>query len=352
MTEVVQTVLGSIAPEALGITLSHEHLLCDQRGVTFQEPAEPEERALARQPVSIGILHWIQMNWGANLDNLVLDSESAAIDEARWYREAGGQSLVDCTTAGLGRDPHALVRIARATGIQIVMGCGYYVGATHPAHVSTMTVDDITGEIIRDVTAGVGDTGIRAGLIGEIGSSWPIVPAEIKVFRAAAAAQAVLKCALSVHPGRHPESPFQILDMLRSGGADPRRVIISHIERTVQSVDRLKVLADTGCYLEYDLFGNEVTARYPYQALDIDIPSDAQRLNQVRALMEAGYGAQLLFSHDVCTKHRTQRYGGPGYTHVVRNILPWMRRRGFTEGEVRLPVVDNPRRAFAMPAPA
>ena len=350
MTELVQTVLGPISPESLGITLSHEHLLCDQRGVTFQEPAEAEDRALARQPVSLEIFHWIQMNWAANLDNLVLDSESAAIDEARWYREAGGQSLVDCTTEGLGRDPHALARIARAAGIQIVMGCGYYVAPTHPAHVSAMTEDDITREMIRDVTVGVGDTGIRAGLIGEIGSSWPLAPAEVKVFRAAAAAQAALGCALSVHPGRHPDSPFQILEILRSGGADPRRVIISHIERTVQSIDRLKVLADTGCYLEYDLFGNEVTATYPYQALHIDIPSDPQRLDQVRALMDAGYSAQLLFSHDVCTKHRTRRHGGPGYTHIVRNILPWMRRRGFTDSEIRLPVVDNPRRALAMPA--
>jgi phosphotriesterase-related protein len=118
----------------------------------------------------------------------------------------------------------------------------------------------------------------------------------------------------------------------------------------VQDLDRLKALADTGCYLEYDLFGCETTATFPYQAFGIDMPSDAQRLDLVRALMDAGYGAQLLFSHDVCVKHRTRRYGGPGYDHIVRNILPWMRRRGFTESEVRQPVVDNPRRVFAMPA--
>lgn len=350
MPEIVQTVLGPVPPEGLGITLSHEHLLCDQRAVTFQEPPEAAGRALARQPVSLEILHWIQWNWAANLDNLVLDSESLAIDEARWYREAGGRTIVDCTTVGLGRDPEALVRIARATGVQILMGCGYYVAPTHPSHVSGMTEHDITREIIHDVTEGAGDTGIKAGLIGEIGSSWPQVPAEVTVFRAAAAAQAALGCGLSVHPGRHPDSPFEILEILRSGGADPRRVIISHIDRTVQSLDRLKALADTGCYLEYDLFGCETTATFPYQAFGIDMPSDAQRLDLVRALMDAGYGAQLLFSHDVCTKHRTRRYGGPGYTHVVQNIMPWMRRRGFTESEIWLPVVENPRRAFAMPA--
>ena len=350
MAELVQTVLGPIAPDALGITLSHEHLLCDQRGVTFQEPADEAGRALARQPVSLEIFHWIQYNWAANLDNLVLDSESTAIDETRLYAQAGGRTIVDCTTAGLGRDPEALVRIARATGVQILMGCGYYVAPLHPPQVSRMTEDDITREIIRDMTEGVGDTAVKAGFIGEIGSSWPLVPAEAKVFRAAAAAQATLGCALSVHPGRHPDSPFQLIEILRAGGADLRRVIISHIERTVQKLDRLKALADTGCYLEYDLFGCETTATFPYQAFNIDMPSDAQRLDLARALIDAGYGAQLLFAHDVCTKHRTRRYGGPGYTHVVANILPWMRRRGFTEAEIRLPVIDNPRRAFAMPA--
>jgi phosphotriesterase-related protein len=351
MTEVVQTVLGPIPPDSLGITLSHEHLLCDQRGVTFQEPPDPEGRELARRPVSLEIFHWIQFNWASNLDNLVLDSEAAAIDEARLYRKAGGQGLVDCTSVGLGRDPDAIARIARATGLHIVMGCGYYVAPTHPPYVTSMSEEDITREIIRDITEGVGDAGIKAGFIGEIGSSWPLVPVEAKVFRAAAAAQAELGCALSVHPGRHPDSPFEILEILRSGGADLRRVIISHIDRTVQRFDRLKALLEIGCYLEYDLFGCETTATFPYQAFGIDMPSDAQRLDLARALMDAGYGAQLLFSHDVCTKHRTRRYGGAGYDHIVRNILPWMRKRGFAEEEIRLPVIDNPRRAFAMPAP-
>ncbi|HET9001022.1 MAG TPA: aryldialkylphosphatase [bacterium] len=349
MLDVVQTVLGPIPASDLGITLSHEHLLCDQRHVTFKEPAEPEERELARRPVSLEILHWIQLNWGSNLDNLVLDSEQAAIDEALWYRRAGGNSLVDCTLEGLGRNPHALVRIARASGLHIVMGSGYYVAPTHPPHVARMTEDEITAEIIREFTEGVAETGIRAGLIGEIGSSWPIVAEEAKVFRAAGAAQRELGCGLSVHPGRHPNSPLQILELLRPAGADPKRLIISHIERTVPSLDELKVLADTGCYLEYDLFGTEVTAKYPYRELGIDIPSDVQRLDQIRELFDAGYGSQLLFSHDVCTKHRTRRYGGAGFDHILRNIVPWMRARGFTEPEIRQPVVDNPRVAFAMP---
>lgn len=349
MADVIQTVLGPIPADTLGVTLSHEHLLCDQRGVTFKEPADPEDRELAYRPVSLEMFHWIQLNWGSNLDNLILDSEHLAIDEALRFRRAGGKAIVDLTLDGIGRNPQALTRIARATGLHILMGCGYYVAPTHPPRVASLTESEITAEIIRDVRVGVADTGIRAGVIGEIASSWPMASEEVKVFRAAGVAQTVLRCGLSVHPGRHPDSPVHIIEIFRATGADLTRVIIGHIERTVQDLGRLKALADEGCYLEYDLFGTEVTARYPYRELGITIPTDAQRLDQIRTLMDAGYGAQLLVSHDVCTKHRTRRYGGAGYDHILRDILPWMRERGFTEGEITRLVVDNPRRAFAIP---
>ncbi|HEY3231067.1 MAG TPA: hypothetical protein VGJ87_17705 [Roseiflexaceae bacterium] len=351
MAQIVQTVLGPIPADRLGVTMSHEHLLCDQRSVTFKEPVDPADRALAYRPISLEIFHWLQLNWGSHLDNLILDNEQVAIDEARGYRRAGGEAIVDVTLDGLGRNPLALERIASATSLHIVMGSGYYVAPTHPPRVALMSEDEITAEIIREFTHGVGETGIRAGVIGEIGSSWPMTAAEARVFRAAGAAQTDLRCGLTVHPGRHADSPFQILEILRTSGTDLTRVIIGHIERTVPSLDRLQALAATGCYLEYDLFGMEVTARYPYRELGITIPSDAQRLDQIRVLMDAGHGSQLLFSHDVCTKHRTRRYGGMGYDHILRDILPWMRERGFSERESKQPVVDNPRRALAMPEP-
>jgi phosphotriesterase-related protein len=350
MTDVVQTVLGSIPADDLGVTMSHEHLIFDQRGVTFKEPADPEDRELAYRPVSLEMFHWLQLNWGSNLDNLVVDSEQLATEEALRYRKAGGGALVDLTLQGAGRNPLVLVRIARATGLHIVMGSGYYLAPTHPPHVASMTEEEIAAEIIGDFRHGVGETGIRAGVIGEIGSSWPLEAQEARDFRAAGLAQRELECGLSVHPGRHPDSPFQIVDILRTAGADLTRVIVSHIDRTVHDPDRLRALADVGCYLEYDLFGTETTARYPYRELGIDIPTDSQRLNHIRALIDIGHGAQILISQDVCTKHRTRRYGGMGYDYILRDIVPWMRERGFAEREIRLLVIENPRQALSMPA--
>lgn len=168
----VQTVLGLLAPDAMGITLPHEHLLIDISGI-FTEPGAASDKGLAYQPVSLENLGWVRYHWTSNLDNLKLLDEPTAREEAWRYRWAGGQTLVDPTNIGLSRDPAGLARIARATGLNIVMGAGYYVGVTHPPDMGVKRDEEIAREIIRDVTVGVGDTGIRAGLIGEIGCSWP-----------------------------------------------------------------------------------------------------------------------------------------------------------------------------------
>lgn len=348
MTAVVRTVLGDIPPDNLGVTLSHEHLLVDQRAVTFRPPADPDDAPLADRPVALDFFGWLQLNWASNRDNLVLDDEALAVDEVRRFKRAGGDSLVDCTLPGVGRDPCALVRVAQATGLNVVMGTGYYVASTHPPGVADMAEDELCRRMVREVRHGDPDTGVRAGVIGEIGCSWPMEPAEERVLRAAGRAQRELGCGLTIHPGRHPDTPRQILEVLRPTGVDLRRVVIGHIERTVRDTDALKALADSGCFVEYDLFGTETTAHFPYRANRIDIPSDAQRIDQIAELIHAGYGGQVLLSHDVCTKNRTRHYGGQGYDHIPRNVLPWMRARGYDEQSVRRLVVDNPRRAFTL----
>ena len=81
------------------------------------------------------------------------------------------------------------------------------------------------------------------------------------------------------------------------------------------------------------------------------MPSDAQRLDMVRGLIDAGYGSRILVSHDVCTKHRLARYGGHGYDHLVSNVMPWMRQRGFSDAEIDAIFVRNPAEFLAI-APA
>ncbi|MFC1984719.1 phosphotriesterase-related protein, partial [Chloroflexota bacterium] len=201
ITGKVQTVLGIVDADSLGVTLPHEHLLCDLT-MYFVEPTEASEKGMAHEPISLENLSWIQIHSHNNWDNMRLTDEKLAIKEVLLYRWAGGDTIVELSNIGLSRGPLGLARIARATGLNVVMGSGYYVGLSHPSEVAAKTEEEITGEIVRDITVGVGETGVRAGIIGEIGCSAPLEENERKVLRASAAAQQRTGAAINIHPSR------------------------------------------------------------------------------------------------------------------------------------------------------
>ena len=96
--------------------------------------------------------------------------------------------------------------------------------------------------------------------------------------------------------------------------------------------------------MEWDLFGNE-SSYYPLA--DIDMPSDAQRMDLIKSMVDEGYDGKIVIAHDICTKHRLVKYGGHGYGHILENIVPRMRRRGFSEANVQAITVSNPANILA-----
>jgi len=338
-----QTVLGAIDGVSMGVTLPHEHLLIDF-AVMFREPPAASEKGLAYQPVTLANVGWVRQHFNANLDNLRLLDEQTAEDEIALFRRAGGQTVVDPTNVSLSRDPLALARIARATGLNIVMGAGYYVAAAHPADMDRRSEDSLVREIVDEITLGVGSTGIRAGLIGEIGNSWPWTENEKKVVRAAVEAQRQTGAPLMIHPGRHHTAPMQLVELVQKQGGDLRRTIMCHIERTIADAQHLHDLAATGVWLEYDLFGME-NSYYPYNP-DFDMPNDGGRMAQILALIARGHQDQILMSHDIAYKSSLTRYGGYGYHHLLVNVVPRLRRKGVDDAGLRRLLVENPARAF------
>ena len=342
-----QTVLGPVPAGELGVSLTHEHLLIDL-GSTFTPPDNATSYSYAYQPVTMENLWWIRYNYGGNKDNMELLDEDTAIAEAARFKRAGGRTIVDATSIGIKRDPLGLARIARATGLNVIMGSGYYVHEYHPEGTAGKSEDEIVEEIVRDIVEGVGDTGTRAGVIGEVGCSWPMHEDESKSLRAAARAQRLTGAPLLVHPGRDPRAPLQIMEIVREAGGDPERAIMSHVDRTIFDDDTLDKLAETGCFIEFDLFGSETTF-YPFSP--IDMPNDGKRLDYFLHLRERGRLGQLLMAHDICNKHRLTRYGGHGYAHILENVMPIMRRKGFLTEEIEQILVGNPARALAFSGP-
>ena len=339
----VQTVLGLVRPSELGAVTTHEHLYIDF-SFMYRPAQDTPSQKMADAPITLENLGWVRRNYYSNRINLQLMDLDTSINEVRKYRDAGGGAIVDATTIGIGRNPEALARISRESGVHIIMGAGFYVAAVHPEDMDQRSVNDLARQIAGDIVDGVEGTGIKAGIIGEVGCTWPLAPAERKSLSAAAIAQGETGAAILIHPGRHPDAPSEILEALVNGGADISRVIMGHLDRTVFEFDALQNLAASGCCLEWDLFGNEGSY---YPLAEIDMPSDAQRLDFIRRIADAGYTDRVVIGQDICTKHRLVRYGGHGYGHILENIVPKMRRKGFSEDVIRAITVDNPARALA-----
>ena len=340
LTGKVQTVLGPIDPEDMGITLYHEHLLTSL-AAWYEEPAEASEKGFARQPVSTENLWWVRTHRPNNLDNAQLADVQTATDEAMQFKLNGGSTIAEVSSVGLARDPLGLKRIALATGLNIVMGSGYYIGASHPPELEKMTVDEIAEGIIKDITVGVGDTGVKAGIIGEIGCSRPLQDGEKKVLRASAIAQRLTGAPLMIHPAFDDEISLGIVDILREAGANLSQTVICHVNVYAFTPKTLRKIADTGCYLGFESFGN---LGYPHmlQGRLLEHRCDLDYLDTIADLIEDGYLENILIAHDICFKDFLTVYGGNGYAHILRNTIPVMRVRDFTEEQIQTLLVKNP----------
>jgi predicted metal-dependent phosphotriesterase family hydrolase len=299
----VMTVEGPLESSALGVTLPHEHIFSN---------------ALLEYRATGGILN----------------DEDLAIRELLLYVKAGGNTLIDVTTGEIGRDPRGLRRVATATGLNIVMGSGHYRDPYLDRDwFDRMSVDDIASEIVRDIREGVDGTGVRSGIIGEIGADkWYISAAEERSFRAAGRAHLETGVTISTHAARWPVGLLQ-LDVLATEGVEPGRVIIGHAD-TVPSVEYHLAVARRGAFVSFDGFGTE--PEY-----------DAERsLKSIFRLVEEGHFRQILLSQDVFQKSQLHAYGGNGYDYVLTKLVPTLHDRGISKAHVETMLTHNVRRAL------
>ncbi|MEX1146844.1 MAG: aryldialkylphosphatase [Sphingomonadales bacterium] len=356
----IMTVLGPIAPSAAGVTLSHEHLFID-----FTLPLdEPErwilaERTLPRTkaemdiwnlPISLDRLAVVIRNIWGNRDALVIDDLETVQREVAAFRRAGGGTIVDLTSIGLGRDPLKLATLSRRSGVNVVMGSGWYRRAWHPDDLGQRSVESLTAEIVRDVTIGVGDTGIRAGIIGEV-SAMEIVTdpedsTEVRALRAAARASRITGAAISLHQWIRDGSHLpRTLDILEAEGANLSRVIVGHMDAvSARDIDYLEMILERGVSLGFDLFGTPYYIAAPH--LD-----DRPLADAIVDLVQRGYVDRILVSHDVCTKVQQQAYGGKGFDHIILDVVPYLKSRGLSDADLRRIMVDNPARLLTLAPP-
>lgn len=337
----VMTVTGPIDASDLGMTLMHEHVLNDCR-CWWHKPKEPERQYLAGGFVCMEILSELRQDPFVNRHNITLDDEALAVKELEQFAAVGGRTLVEPTCQGIGRDPLAMRRISAESGLNIVMGAGYYLGSSHPAKVAAMSADDIAAEIVREAVQGVDGTDVKIGLIGEIGVSSDFTESEKKSLRGAAQAQKLTGLPLMVHLPGWFRLGHQVLDLVEAEGADLRHTVLCHMNPSHDDFAYQSSLAARGAFVEYDMIGMD----FFYADQQVQCPSDDEAAHGIVRLIDAGYLDRILLSHDVFLKMMLTHYGGNGYAFVPKHFLPRLKRHGVADTALKRLMHDNPRSVF------
>ncbi len=298
----VMTVTGPIDASLLGFTLMHEHLFLDL----------------------------LKDSWSVN--NLLYEPELTYIEVKR-FKDAGGISLVDQTNRGLGQKPVEVKKIAQRTGLNIILGCGWYREPYYDSDLNRWYVDQISDQMVSDITEGIDDTGVKAGVIGELGAheKW-VSPVEERVLRAGARAHHKTGLTITTHGTQSPVALDQ-LDILKEEKVDLNRVVVGHC----------------GSW-PYPEFHQEIVTRGAWLSFDNLSDTNSYELNKCLRLIElavkAGNLDRILLSHDVCYRTHYVSYGGCGYDFISTRLLEHLSKIGFTDEMFYQVMVDNPRRAL------
>jgi phosphotriesterase-related protein len=349
----ILTVTGPIDPREIGPTVMHEHIFIARTTRVIETALPPSVLALCREPIVLrnlgAVRHYTASPNRACLYNFYdLTDVNDAVAEVSQFKRWGGSTVVDVSNLGLGRDPHGLTQVARATGVNIVMGAGWYQKGYHPPDMDRRTVEDLTDVIIRDIIVGADGTNVRSGIIGEVGVNGnPLTPNEMKSIRASARASRATGAALSFHSGGHRGEKLAVLDAVEAEGLSPTRVIFGHSKPLLEDGPLMMRLLERGAYLQFDTLGyEEVIVRTRLGALD-----DRAVAQSIVKLIQRGFGDRILLSQDVCTKLQLKKYGGRGYSYILEFFLPELERLGATPEQIHQLMVENPRRILTFASP-
>ena len=206
------------------------------------------------------------------------------------------------------------------------------------------TVKDLTNEIISDISVGYKDTGIKSGIIGEIGLNGnPLLPEEINSAKAAAIASNITGAAISLHPPVLIEEKHKILDIISSEGTELNRVVLGHSNHLAEDFDSLMSFFERDIYIAFDTLGvvRSIASNNP----------DAIVANSIPKIIKEGYLDKILLAQDVCWKTHLKAYGGAGYSFILEKFLPHLKKLGLSERDINTIMIDNPKKILTFNKP-
>lgn len=299
----IQTVTGPIGAASLGFTLPHEHMHLEM--------------------------------WNSDGEGSIsqIDDDEVLAAELVAFAGVGGTCLVDQTPRAAGRRPERLRALSEQTGVKIVCGTGWYTEPYYPPEegLDRLSVPEITAIMLGEIHEGIGDSGVKPGLIGEIGAAqgW-VSPVEERVHRAASRTQVATGLPLATHAIHH-GAGFHQMQIFDEEGVDPSRVSIGHCD-TSPNLEYCLTVARWGGYVSFDNIG--------FQLGD----HEGHLVRLVCDLVEAGFAKQVLLSQDMGQMRELGSRGGRGLTYLAEIFLPLLEEAGIDEGTRRIITEENPLR--------
>ena len=285
-----------------GITYAHEHIPIDRSEVIEDEDA-------------------------------LLDSQQLVIQELKELYKKGVRNIVEATCRGIGRNVAYAQKVATETGINIVQATGWYQSAFLPIEVYQLSVTQLAEMMIKDITVGIKNTDIKAGVIGEIATTknrW--TEQEEKVFNAAVIASKETHTPIMTHTSIGTLGREQV-EFFQKKHANLSKIIIGHVDLTGNPNYVLEMLK-TGINVEIDTIGKN------------NYMSDAKRVDIIKAAQDAGFTDQIVMSMDITRKSHLKANGGIGYAYLLDSFIPELKAGGVTEGFINKMLVENPQRIF------
>jgi phosphotriesterase-related protein len=343
----VITVTGEIRADKLGLTIPHEHVFYDFSRY-YRKPPPHILKILKKRRISLEKITFQSYgflmrdpSW-SRANRVSSDAHYPEVrEELKILKAAGARSLIDPTDIGIGRNPLGLKKLSKELGMNFITATGYYLKFYHPAEVAGMSMEEILERMLREITVGIGDTGVRAGLMGELGASgWDIPRDEKKVLVAAGRAQKKTGAPVMVHANQGIRTIRAAMKILEKNGANPEKINICHVNHC----SYWKEVVRTGAYIGIDSLG----AVYNWDSTLAPCESDARKLENLKRIADAGYIGKVLLSNDLCMRMRLHKFGGWGYDHILTNLAPYMKKEGITEKGLRMLFYDNPQKFLDM----
>jgi len=300
----IRTVTGDINDNDLGNTLAHEHLYFDLRRVRNDN------------------------------DSFIVEYSDIE-EELKEIKRLGINTIVEVSTIDMQRDVVKLKEISQKSGVNIIASTGFYLQEYHSDKLKEMSIEEIANIFIKEITIGIDNTGIKAGVIGEIATSLnTIYPSERKVFEAAAIASNYCGCAITTHC-QNGTMALEQIELFRKYNVNLSKVVLGHMDLNLDK-DYLVSILKTGVNIGFDTFGKT------------SYNSDEDRISMLIQLIELGFENQIVLSQDISRKSYLKELGGVGYDHISKTFNSMLFSKVINQNLLNKLLIENPKRIFSI----